>query len=105
MPAISSAPREVGRVAWCEGCEEMNRAHGAPKRWREATTDDRSGIARISSGRPRAEDRPHGGWSRAVRRHIVTFGFIPYYPLWALIIIALDVAVVWAVAAHGRDAF
>jgi hypothetical protein len=36
---------------------------------------------------------------------IVTFGFVPYYPLWALIIIALDVAVVWAVAAYGRDAF
>jgi hypothetical protein len=35
---------------------------------------------------------------------IVTFGFLPYYPLWALIIIALDVAVVWAVAAYGRDA-
>src|SRR5215217_7613435 len=27
MPAISSAPREVGRLAWCEGCDEMNRAH------------------------------------------------------------------------------
>ena len=49
-------------------------------------------------------------WARAVAivlaliSAIVTFGFIPYYPLWALIIIALDVAVVWAVAAHGRDA-
>jgi cell division protein FtsW (lipid II flippase) len=50
-------------------------------------------------------------WARAVAivlaliSAIVTFGFIPYYPLWALIIIALDVAVVWAVAAYGRDAF
>jgi hypothetical protein len=49
-------------------------------------------------------------WARAVAivlaliSAIVTFGFLPYYPLWALIIIALDVAVVWAVAAHGRDA-
>jgi hypothetical protein len=32
---------------------------------------------------------------------VVTFGFIPYYPLWALIIIALDIAVVWAIATHG----
>jgi len=49
-------------------------------------------------------------WARAVAivlaliSAIVTFGFLPYYPLWALIIIALDVAVVWAVAAYGRDA-
>ena len=49
-------------------------------------------------------------WGRAVAivlaliSAIVTFGFIPYYPLWALIIIALDVAVIWAVAAYGRDA-
>jgi hypothetical protein len=49
-------------------------------------------------------------WARAVAivlaviSAIVTFGFIPYYPLWALIIIALDVAVIWAVVAYGRDA-
>ena len=29
--------------------------------------------------------------------------FIPYYPFWALTIIALDVFVIWALAAHGRD--
>ena len=34
---------------------------------------------------------------------IVTFGFIPYYPLWALIIIALDIFVIWAIAAHGGE--
>jgi hypothetical protein len=49
-------------------------------------------------------------WARAVAivlalvSAIVTFGFIPYYPLWALIIIALDIAVIWAVAASGRGA-
>jgi uncharacterized membrane protein YccC len=49
-------------------------------------------------------------WARAVAimlaliSAIVTLGFVPYYPLWALIIIALDVAAVWAVAAYGRDA-
>ena len=26
------------------------------------------------------------------------FMWLPYYPLWALVIIALDVAVVWAIA-------
>jgi hypothetical protein len=35
---------------------------------------------------------------------IVTFGFIPYYPIWALLIIALDVVVIWAVAVHGGEA-
>jgi hypothetical protein len=35
---------------------------------------------------------------------IVTFGFIPYYPVWALLIIALDVVVIWAVAVHGGEA-
>jgi hypothetical protein len=33
-----------------------------------------------------------------------TFGFLPYYPLWALVIIALNIAVIWAVAATGGDA-
>jgi hypothetical protein len=34
---------------------------------------------------------------------LANFLFIPYYPFWALIIITLDVLVIWAVAAHGRD--
>jgi hypothetical protein len=34
---------------------------------------------------------------------IALFGFVPCYPLWALIIIALDVAVIRAIAAHGGD--
>ncbi len=33
---------------------------------------------------------------------IVNFGFIPYYPLWSILIIAIDVVVIWALAAHGR---
>jgi hypothetical protein len=34
---------------------------------------------------------------------IASFAFIPYYPIWSLLIIALDVFVIWALAAHGRD--
>jgi hypothetical protein len=34
---------------------------------------------------------------------IANFAFIPYYPLWSLLIIALDVFVIWALTAHGRD--
>ena len=34
---------------------------------------------------------------------IVNFAFIPYYPFWALLIITLDIFVIWAVSAHGRE--
>jgi hypothetical protein len=43
------------------------------------------------------------GITVAVLSAIANFVFIPYYPLWSLLIIALDVAVIWALAAHGRD--
>jgi hypothetical protein len=29
--------------------------------------------------------------------------WLPYYPIWTAIIIALDVFVIWALTAHGRD--
>jgi len=31
------------------------------------------------------------------------FLFMPYYPLWAMLIIALDVAVIWALCVYGRE--
>ena len=34
---------------------------------------------------------------------ILNFAWLPYYPIWSLIIIALDVFVIWALTAHGRD--
>jgi hypothetical protein len=33
---------------------------------------------------------------------VVMFAFLPPYPLWALIVIALSVAVIWAVATADR---
>jgi hypothetical protein len=48
-------------------------------------------------------------WARAVGitlallSAIANFLFIPYYPFWSLLIIALDVFVIWALAAHGGD--
>jgi len=39
----------------------------------------------------------------AVLSAISNFLFIPYYPLWSLLIIALDVFVIWALAAHGGE--
>jgi hypothetical protein len=35
---------------------------------------------------------------------IANFLFIPYYPLWSLLIIGLDVWVIWALASYGRQA-
>ncbi|MSO88181.1 MAG: hypothetical protein EXQ71_11795 [Acidimicrobiia bacterium] len=34
---------------------------------------------------------------------IANFAFIPMQPLWAIVIIAIDIAVIWALTAHGRD--
>jgi hypothetical protein len=39
----------------------------------------------------------------AVLSAIANFAFIPYYPVWSLLIIALDVFVIWALAAHGGE--
>ena len=34
---------------------------------------------------------------------IANFLWMPYYPLWSILVIALDVVVVWAVATWDRD--
>lgn len=34
---------------------------------------------------------------------ILNFMWLPYYPAWSLLIIALDFVVIWALAAHGRE--
>jgi hypothetical protein len=31
------------------------------------------------------------------------FLFIPYYPFWAILIIVVDIFVIWALTAHGRE--
>ena len=35
---------------------------------------------------------------------IVNFMFLPHYPLWAILIIAWDVAIIWALAVYREDA-
>jgi hypothetical protein len=44
------------------------------------------------------------GITLAALSAVVNFAFIPYYPFWSLAIIALDVFVIWALAAHGHAA-
>jgi hypothetical protein len=34
---------------------------------------------------------------------IANFAWLPYYPVWSIILIAVSVAVIWALTAHGRD--
>ena len=34
---------------------------------------------------------------------IVNFAFLPYYPVWSIIIITVDVLVIWALIVHGRE--
>jgi hypothetical protein len=41
------------------------------------------------------------GITLAVLSALANFAFIPYYPFWAITIIALDIFVIWALAAHG----
>lgn len=48
-------------------------------------------------------------WARAigvilaVLSAVANFLFIPYYPFWSLLMIALDILVIWALVAHGRE--
>ena len=39
----------------------------------------------------------------AVISALVSFAWIPVYPIWGILVIAIDVAVIWALTAHGRD--
>jgi hypothetical protein len=34
---------------------------------------------------------------------LAAFMWLPWYPIWAVVIIAIDVAVIWALTAHGHD--
>lgn len=48
-------------------------------------------------------------WARAIGvivaslSAIVNFAWLPYYPVWGIVVIALDIFVIWALTAHGRD--
>jgi hypothetical protein len=48
-------------------------------------------------------------WARTVGVILATlsllaaFAWIPLYPIWGIVIIAVDVFVIWALTVHGRD--
>jgi hypothetical protein len=41
--------------------------------------------------------------TRTVLSAIANFAFIPYQPVWSIVMIAIAVTVIWALTAHGRD--
>jgi hypothetical protein len=34
---------------------------------------------------------------------VAGFAWLPYYPVWGVVIVAIAVSVIWALTAHGRD--
>ncbi|EID54115.1 tryptophan-rich sensory protein [Saccharomonospora xinjiangensis] len=44
------------------------------------------------------------GIAMAAVSAVVSLAFIPAYPLWALVVIALDIVVIYAIAVHGSRA-
>lgn len=34
---------------------------------------------------------------------LANFAWLPYYPVWSIILIAFSGAIIWALTAHGRD--
>jgi len=43
------------------------------------------------------------GIALAILSGIANFVSIPYYPVWSIVILAADVAVVWVLTVHGRE--
>lgn len=39
----------------------------------------------------------------AILASVAAFAWLPHYPAWAIVMIAISVAVIWALTAHGRD--
>jgi hypothetical protein len=39
----------------------------------------------------------------AVIAALVSFAWLPYYPIWAVLFIVVSIAIIWALTAHGRD--
>jgi hypothetical protein len=39
----------------------------------------------------------------AILSAVLNFAWLPYYPIWSVLIIAVDVFVIWALTVHGRE--
>lgn len=38
----------------------------------------------------------------AIGSMLTMFAWLPWYPVWAVIVIAMDIAIIWALIVHGR---
>ena len=43
------------------------------------------------------------GVTVAVISAVLSFMSLPYYPVWSILVITLDVFIIWALTVHGRD--
>ena len=39
----------------------------------------------------------------AIISAVLSFAWLPWYPIWAVLVITADVFVIWALTVHGRD--
>ena len=39
----------------------------------------------------------------AVISSLAAFAWVPYYPFWAILLIVVSIAIIWALTVHGRD--
>lgn len=39
----------------------------------------------------------------AVISAVINFAWLPWYPIWGIVMITLDVFIIWALTSHGRD--
>ena len=39
----------------------------------------------------------------AILSAIAGFSWLPYYPVWGILMVAIAISVIWALTAHGRD--
>ena len=39
----------------------------------------------------------------AVVAAVLSFAWLPYYPVWAILFIAISIGVIWALTTHGHD--
>ena len=54
-------------------------------------------------GRTRLSSDTLIGVFLAILSAVANFFFIPYYPVWSVLIIALNIAIIWALVVYGPE--
>jgi hypothetical protein len=101
-----------------DGIEGARRGHGGIRaehrheRVQQEQPDAPEGITAAAGPHPHAcrgsRDDP-GVWAQVIAIIVASFSilanfaWLPYYPVWALLVIGFDLFVIWAVTVHGND--